>query len=106
MGGGVDLKKFLLTLLLLFILIISLISLRFGSALFQEGNPTPILMSIMILELSDSDYEQFSETNIHNRYISDNTGSIRYNKRLYERDGISRNKWVRDLSLKSQNRPL
>lgn len=63
---------------LLFILIIGLILLRFGSALFQEGNPTPILTSIVNLELEKSDYELFSETNIHNKYVSDNTGIYRY----------------------------
>ncbi|MFJ8067326.1 hypothetical protein ACIQZD_00005 [Peribacillus sp. NPDC096447] len=71
-------KKFLQVMFLLFILIIGLILLRFGSALFQEGNPTPILTSIMNLELEKSDYELFSETNIHNKYVSDNTGIYRY----------------------------
>ncbi|MCM3677412.1 hypothetical protein M3699_27505 [Peribacillus simplex] len=71
-------KKFLQVMFLFFILIIGLILLRFGSALFQEGNPTPILTSIMNLELEKSDYELFSETNIHNKYVSDNTGIYRY----------------------------
>ncbi|MEW5591970.1 hypothetical protein ABGT24_00145 [Peribacillus frigoritolerans] len=71
-------KKFLQVMFLLFILIIGLILLRFGSALFQEGNPTPILTSIVNLELEKSDYELFSETNIHNKYVSDNTGIYRY----------------------------
>lgn len=62
--GGLDLKKFLLIMLLLLILIIVLIQLRFGSALFQEGNPSPILISIMTLELSNGDYEQFYESSI------------------------------------------
>jgi len=56
-----------------------LITLRFGSALFQEGNPIPILTSIMGLEISNSDYEQFSESKIRNRYVSANTGKSRNN---------------------------
>jgi predicted RNA binding protein YcfA (HicA-like mRNA interferase family) len=72
------LKKFILVMFLLFILTIGLILLRFGSALFQEGNPTPILTSIINLELQKSDYELFSETNIHNKYVSENTGIYRY----------------------------
>lgn len=62
-------------MLLLIILIAGLVSLRFGSALFQEGNPIPILTSILVLKLSNSDYEQFSESNIRNRYVSENTGN-------------------------------
>ncbi|EPD53791.1 hypothetical protein HMPREF1210_00614 [Paenisporosarcina sp. HGH0030] len=72
-------KKNFLTMLLLLILMTGLITLRFGSALFQEGNPIPILTSIMGLELSNSDYEQFSESKIRNRYVSPNTGNSRYN---------------------------
>lgn len=76
---GMNLKKILLTMLLLLILMTGLITLRFGSALFQEGNPLPILTSIMGLELSNSDYEQFSESKIRNRYVSENTGKSRNN---------------------------
>lgn len=50
---------------------------RFGSALFQEGNPTPILSSILKLELSNSNYEQF-ETTKRNSYVSENIGYSRY----------------------------
>ena len=77
-SSGINLKKLLLTMLLLLILMTGLITLRFGSALFQEGNPIPILTSIMGLELSNSDYEQFSESNDRNRYVSTNTGDSRY----------------------------
>jgi hypothetical protein len=76
--GGMVLKRFLLIVFFLLILIIGLISLRFGSAVFQERNPTPILTSIMNLELSKSNYEQFSESNMRNRYVSANTGNSRY----------------------------
>ncbi|WP_078543491.1 hypothetical protein [Litchfieldia alkalitelluris] len=33
--------------------------LRFGSALYQEGNPVPIVGSILKLEWSDSGFESF-----------------------------------------------
>ncbi len=55
-----------------------LIIFRFGGALFQEGNPGPILASILKLDLTKSNYEQFSETNQNNRYVSVNTGSSRF----------------------------
>lgn len=74
-----NLKKILLTMLLLLIIMTGLITLRFGSALFQEGNPLPILTSIMDLELSNSEYEKFSESKIRNRYVSANTGKFRTN---------------------------
>ena len=76
---GMNLKKILLTMLLLLILMTGLITLRFGSALYQEGNPLTILTSIMGLELSNSDYEQFSESKIRKRYVSANTANSGYN---------------------------
>lgn len=71
-------KRFLLIVLLLFVLIAGFIIVRFGSALSQEGNPIPILISIYKLEFSNSGYEQFSETEKRNRYISENTGESRF----------------------------
>ena len=65
-------------MLLLLILIIGLLTFRFGSALSQEGNPLPIFSSIFVLEFSDSDYEQFAESETQNRYVSANTGESRY----------------------------
>ncbi|MCM3359261.1 hypothetical protein [Psychrobacillus sp. MER TA 171] len=71
-------KKTLLSALLLFILITGLITLRFGSALVQEGNPLPILISIMRLELSDSEYEQVEESKSSHQHVSLNTGDSSY----------------------------
>lgn len=71
-------KRILVVMLSLFILMTGLFSLRFGSALYQEGNPLPILASILDLELTDSNYEQFSESERRNRYVSANIGESRY----------------------------
>ncbi|WP_422122319.1 hypothetical protein DHX103_10945 [Planococcus sp. X10-3] len=71
-------KRILMTVLILFIVMLGLLTLRFGPALTQEGNPLPILSSIIGLELSDSDYEQFAEGETQNRYVSKNTGDSRY----------------------------
>ncbi|SDK11447.1 hypothetical protein [Natronincola ferrireducens] len=66
-------KKPLFIILMVFILLFGFITLRFGSALRQEGNPIPILTSIIKLELTNSDYQQFSETNNGYRYVSKTT---------------------------------
>ena len=71
-------KRILVSLLAVFILLIGLLGIRFGSALSQEGNPLPILSSILDLELSDSEYEQFAESETQNRYVSANSGENRY----------------------------
>ena len=71
-------KKILLSALLLFILITGFITLRFGSALVQEGNPLPILTSIMRLELSNSGYEQVEESKSSHQHVSLNTGDSSY----------------------------
>ncbi|MGG3889990.1 hypothetical protein [Metabacillus fastidiosus] len=71
-------KKFLLIIVLLFVLLIGFIAFRFGSALFQEKNPTLVLTSISNLERSNIDYELVSKTNKLNRYVSKNTGDSRY----------------------------
>lgn len=55
------------------ILLFGFITFRFGSALLQEGNPIPILTSIIKLELTNSNYQQFSETNSGYRYVSKTT---------------------------------
>jgi hypothetical protein len=68
---GMILKKFLLIAFLLFVLFAGFLTFRFGSALSQEGNPIPILISISKIELSNSDYEWFSKTDKSNRYIGE-----------------------------------
>lgn len=72
------LKKFLAMVILLVVLMVGFIVIRFGSALSQEGNPVSILISILELDFSDSDYEKFSETVKYDRYVSENTGVSRF----------------------------
>ncbi|MGA5690612.1 anti-sigma factor [Cytobacillus pseudoceanisediminis] len=43
----------------------------FGDAIFQEGNPLPLVKSIIKLESTDADYVQFSEMPV--KYISKST---------------------------------
>jgi hypothetical protein len=78
MEGEGDLKRVLLSVVTILIVVIAFVVFRFGSALFQEGNPLPILISILKLELTKDDYEQFSETEQSLRYVSDGKGSSRY----------------------------
>ncbi|MBP3950245.1 hypothetical protein J7W16_03800 [Bacillus sp. YZJH907-2] len=63
-------KKTLLVVLLMFVLSFGFIGVRFGSALIQEGNPIPYLVSIMKLELSNKGYEQAADTLNETSYVS------------------------------------
>jgi hypothetical protein len=72
------LKRVLLSVVTILIVVIAFIVVRFGSALYQEGNPIPILISILKLEITNGDYKQFSETDQWIRYVSDGKGSSRY----------------------------
>lgn len=60
-----------MVLLLLFVLFFGFIAVRFGSALTQEGNPIPYLISIIKLELSNNGYEKVLETEYGNRFVSE-----------------------------------
>lgn len=54
--------------LMIFFLTSGIILGVFGDAIFQEGNPVPIVKSIIKLESTDVDYVQFSEMPV--KYIS------------------------------------
>ncbi|XEC94057.1 hypothetical protein AB6A23_22365 [Paenibacillus tarimensis] len=72
-------KRLLTIALSVFIIVAGFIVFRFGNALSQEGNPVPILISISKLEFTNSDYEQFSESDKEIRFVSENNGQFRYN---------------------------
>ncbi|RNB88619.1 hypothetical protein EDM59_05760 [Brevibacillus nitrificans] len=76
--GGWYLKRFLTIVLSVFIIAAGFIVLRFGSALSQEGNPVPILVSISKLEFTNSNFEQFFESDKKLRFVSKNSGEFRY----------------------------
>lgn len=71
-------RRILITLVVFFILLAAMLTLRFGSALYQEGNPLPVLYAIMDLEISDSAYEMVSESESQNRFVSANSGADLY----------------------------
>jgi hypothetical protein len=57
----------------------SLIGFRtFGSALLQEENPVPLMVSALKLKLSDNEYVQFAKTEKRSRYLSVSTDQSRY----------------------------
>ncbi|PLS08556.1 hypothetical protein [Neobacillus cucumis] len=69
------LKKLVLTIAL-GLTIVSGVTIGFlGPALFQEGNPVPLLVSIVKLKLTDTDYVQFFNTEKKSRYLSSNSGN-------------------------------
>ncbi|MGD6966148.1 hypothetical protein ACQCVP_06950 [Rossellomorea vietnamensis] len=63
-------KKLVRAVLLIFFLFFGFITLRFGSALTQEGNPAPYLAAIGQHELSNNGYEEVLRTSTRIRYIS------------------------------------
>ncbi|TDL80306.1 hypothetical protein [Peribacillus frigoritolerans] len=69
-------KRILIVMLLTLFICTGFIGLRFGSALFQEEDSASILLSIMELELSYSDYAKVSG----HRYVSKSTDSSRFIK--------------------------
>jgi len=72
-----------------FIIAAGFLAFRFGNALSQEGNPVPILISISKLEFTNSDYEQYSESDKEIRFVSENNGEFRYDvvKELMKKKG-------------------
>jgi len=73
-----SLKKVLVTLLLGCAIGTGITIGTFGSALLQEGNPIPILLSAVKLTFSERDYVQFTKTEKQSSYLSQNTGSNPY----------------------------
>ncbi|GHH99026.1 hypothetical protein [Neobacillus kokaensis] len=71
-------KKVLMALTITIIISCVLIISGFGSAIFQEGNPVPLIVSAVKLHFSDSEYVQFAKTEKRVRFLSLNTTTNRY----------------------------
>ncbi|MTI70531.1 MAG: hypothetical protein FH751_09805 [Firmicutes bacterium] len=71
-------KKTSLFTLIILLMIFGFFTLRFRSSLMEEGNPIPILSSIIKLELTNSTYQQFSKNNNQNSYVSKNNKNSRF----------------------------
>ncbi|KLT16029.1 hypothetical protein AA980_21430 [Neobacillus vireti] len=71
-------ERIFITSIIILALGSAIIISSFGSVLFQEGNPVPLMVSAMKLHFFDSEYEQFSKTENRSRYLSKNTGDSRY----------------------------
>lgn len=71
-------KKVLFVVMLVLVLSFGFIALRFGSALTQEGNPIPYLISIARLELLNNGYEKILDTENGNRYLSESKERFPY----------------------------
>jgi hypothetical protein len=72
MGGMFN--KIFITLILSVSIGCSVIFGIYGSVLFQEGNPLPLVASIVKLKLTDTEYVQFAKTEKQSRYLSTNKG--------------------------------
>lgn len=69
------LRKIMITMVISFTIVSGSIIWVLGTALFQEGNPVPLLVSIVKLKFTDHDYIQFLNTEKKSRYLSSNTGN-------------------------------
>ena len=72
-------RKMAVTLVIVSVIGCGLVVSSFGSALFQEGNPIPLIISAMKLQFSDSEFEQFSKTEKRSSYLSESSGNSSYN---------------------------
>ena len=72
-------RKIAVTLLIVLVIGFGLVASSFGSAIFQEGNPLPLIISAMKLHFSDSEFELFSKTEKRSRYLSESSGNSSYN---------------------------
>lgn len=72
-------RKMAITLVIVSVIGSVLVVSSFGSALFQEGNPIPLMISAIKLHLSDSEFELFSKTEKRSKYLSESNGNSHYN---------------------------
>ncbi|MFT4416413.1 hypothetical protein ACLM5H_21340 [Fredinandcohnia humi] len=71
-------KKVLIVLLISIVLVIGFVTIRFGSALTQEGNPVPIFSAISKLTFGNTEFVEFSVAENEHRYVSKNNNESRY----------------------------
>ncbi|AZU64962.1 hypothetical protein CHR53_13435 [Neobacillus mesonae] len=71
-------KKIIMAFIIVIIVGNGLIVTGFGSTVFQERNPVPLLVSAVKLHLSDMEYVQFAKTEKRVRFLSLNTTTNRY----------------------------
>lgn len=67
----IGIKKTAIRVLMISGAAIAIFISMYGSVLFQEGNPIPLIVSAIKLQLSDSDYVQFAKTEKRSRYLSE-----------------------------------
>jgi hypothetical protein len=85
------LKKIIITTIISLTIVFGCIVGVLGPALFQEGNPVPLLVSIVKLKITDTDYVQFFNTEKKSRYLSSNTGPNPFKK---VKEVMKANGWV------------
>lgn len=72
-----QMKKILMNTILIVIMGFGFIIAGFGSVIFQEGNPVPLLISAVKLHISDSEYVQFAKSEKRIRFLSINNATDR-----------------------------
>ncbi|MEH7081829.1 hypothetical protein V7139_03715 [Neobacillus drentensis] len=72
-------RKITVTLVIVSVIGCGLVVSSFGSVLFQEGNPIPLMISALKLHFSDSEFELFAKTEKRSKYLSESNGNSNYN---------------------------
>jgi hypothetical protein len=71
-------KRIITSTIIVFVIGCGLVMSMFGSALFQEGNPLPIVFSAIKLQFSETNYVQFVKTEKRSRYLSESKEKDQY----------------------------
>jgi hypothetical protein len=71
-------RKIAIMLVIVSVIGFCLVISSFGSVVFQERNPIPLIISAMKLHFSDSEFELLSKTEKRSRYLSESSGNSSY----------------------------
>jgi hypothetical protein len=71
-------RKIAIMLVIVSVIGFGLVISSFGSVVFQERNPIPLIISAMKLHFSDSEFELLSKTEKRSRYLSESSGNSSY----------------------------
>jgi hypothetical protein len=71
-------RKIAIMLVIVSVIGFGLVISSFGSVIFQERNPIPLIISAMKLHFSDSEFELLSKTEKRSRYLSESSGNSSY----------------------------
>ncbi|UCZ55107.1 hypothetical protein LGQ02_10450 [Bacillus shivajii] len=84
-------KKVLIAIVFILLIVVSLLGMKFGSALTQEENTFDILIAITKLEFSEDDYIYVGKTEQEKRFVSKNIANSQKKVMI---DFMEQKEWV------------